>query len=396
MNDINRYQELIQKWLRGAISASEKTELSRWYNSFSDDNKEIPDSYVQNEQQLRNRILDKVNASIDVIEHRNTPRHLFTQVRLIAASVVLALVAGVSYFTVIKPALDKETVGLYDIRPIGSSANLTLSDGKVINLDEQQSLIVDGDVKYLDGTTLFDPEAQLNGKISYAVLSTPKGGQYQLRLSDGTEVWLNALSSIRFPSEFDGSRREIELLSGEAYFKVSKQTDKKGNRVPFFVRSDQQSVEVLGTQFNINTYDPRYGVVTTVTEGSVAVTPTKTVERGVKGKALLTAGKQSIVGQTGSLNEKQVDTEEYMAWKEGLFHFNDANIYAVMAEFERWYDIQVTYEISRSDDLFSGYIPKDVSLGEALGLLEITGVNFELTSKNNLIVKQKKDKPTDK
>ncbi|PRD57100.1 FecR family protein [Sphingobacterium gobiense] len=393
MSNIDRYQELINKWLQGSISEAEKVELSQWYNSFPDATKEIPDTYAQDETHLRNRILDKVNKSINVIEKPKSVRPFFTRARWVAASVIFLMLAAISYYTVTKSGLQDEVIGLYDIQPTGNRAKLTLSDGEVINLDEQQSaLVVDGGVKYIDGKSVFAQQMHDNEKISYAVLSTPKGGQYRLMLADGTEVWLNASSSIRFPSRFNTNTREVELLSGEAYFSVKKKVDGRGNRVPFFVKSDQQTIEVLGTQFNINMYHVHYGAVTTVAEGSVAVRASKKSQQSREAKVVLTAGKQSIMDRTGTIKEQQVDIEQYTAWKEGMFFFNDANIYTVMEEFGRWYDIDITYEISRSDDLFSGYIPKNVSLGEALGLLKIAGVNFELTTKHNLIVKQKKDR----
>lgn len=389
--DINRYRELASKWLDGTINEAEKKELSEWYNNHSDEELHVPVTFAKDESELRERILSKVKESIALEETIEKVRYPFIKIGIVAASLVLFLLVGIGYYTWIRPDLGEiHIVNMDDVRPGGNKARLILADGNVIDLDDQHAgLVVGEELKYIDGTALFaEVEGKLPEDVNYATLSTPKGGQYQLNLPDGTQVWLNSASSIRFPSRFDTHRREVELLAGEAFFEVAKYSV-RGKKVPFFVKSQQQMVEVLGTQFNINTYEAQYGSVTTVTEGSVAVRSWDQSQKRVEERVVLTAGHQSIVNKTGIKNI-QVNVEEYVAWKDGYFYFNDADIYAVMKQFERWYDIEVTYEISRSDDQFYGKIPRDVSLGKALNVLKTAGVNFDLKDGRNLTVKREK------
>ncbi|MBD1431548.1 FecR domain-containing protein [Sphingobacterium sp. DN00404] len=389
MNSTNRYQELANKWLAGTINEAEKMELSAWYNSFDDDTIDIPDSFSESEYELKDRILAKVKERVDIPSPHHRIRYRFNNFRAVAATVAFFFLIGVCYYTMVAPNVEtKHALSLNDISPADNKANLTFADGRAIELDQEQSqLIIDGDVQYLDGTKLYDKNDK--NSTQYAILSTPKGGRYQLKLSDGSKVWLNASSSIRFPSEFNGSPRTVELLRGEAYFEINKQTSKDGSRIPFFVKLDQQLVEVLGTKFNINSYVAKKGVVTTVTEGVVTVQKLDALSKQKPDKVRLTAGRQAIVDHSG-IKENQVDVEGFTAWKQGFFYFNDDDIHAVMDEFARWYDIDVTYEIAGSNDLFSGYIPRDVTLGQALHLLKVAGVNFELRSEKNLVVKHKK------
>src|SRR5690606_6403947 len=174
---------------------------------------------------------------------------------------------------------------------------------------------------------------------------------------------------------------------GEAYFEVNKQTV-NGVRIPFYVKNGQQLVQVLGTQFNINTYDRQAGIVTTVVEGSVAVQPYGSDRYVHKSRKVLTSGDQSVIkGQ--DVKVQQVDPELFTSWKHGYFYFNDADIYTVMKDFERWYDIEVKYEIPKSDDVFVGKIPRSISLGEALNVLKITGVQYQWSDNGKLVITKK-------
>ena len=393
MSSIKRYQELASKWLDGTITKQEKIEFLQWYNNHQDEEIFIPVSFAKDEEELRERILLKVKEGLPSSVSKNTPHHSSWKTWAIAASVALFLLCGVAYFIYLQQYDHTvQTAGLNDIQPGGNKAVLTLPNGKTINLSEQKNgLTIGDDIQYMDGSSVaeMDEIKEEREKIAFVTLSTPKGGQYQINLSDGTQIWLNSSSSIRVPKRFKEEYREVELVSGEAYFKVNPHKD-KGTKIPFYVKNEFQLVKVLGTEFNINTYEAdNTGIVTTVAEGTVTVQRlgldhTHPSSDNVK----LTIGKQSVLRNDG-IKVNEVDPEMFVAWKDGYFYFNDADIYTVMKEFTRWYDIDVKYELSHPDQLFVGKIPKNVPLGIALNVLKRAGVKFEMNGSQSLIIKDK-------
>lgn len=388
MNSVNRYEQLASKWLEGTITEKEKAEFSQWYNNHADENLRIPDSFAKDESELRDRILQKVRQEIYKDTSATKRRYPFQRIA-VAASLALFLLSAIAYFLPIpNHQVQSEVVELDNIQPGGNKAILTFADGRIIDLDEQKSGLLIGDqIQYIDGSEVVPGYDDSEAAVSYVTISTPKGGQYQVNLPDGTIVWLNSVSSVRFPQRFDSTYREVELLTGEAYFEVSKQVI-NGKKTPFYVKNGQQLVQVLGTQFNINTYDRQAGIVTTVVEGSVAVQPYGSDRYVHKSRKVLTSGDQSVIkGQ--DVKVQQVDPELFTSWKHGYFYFNDADIYTVMKDFERWYDIKVKYEIPKSDDLFVGKIPRNISLGEALNVLKITGVQYQWSDNGKLVITKK-------
>lgn len=387
MNDINRYRELASKWLNGSITQTEKEEFFAWYKTHIDENVSIPSSFAKDETELKQRILAKVKASMDPQPNTSKVRSLFRKVRMAAASIIILGVLGIAYYQFVAQDSVVPPIGLDEVNPGTSKALLSLDDGAVIDLHaDGQGLVVGEELHYMDGSLLkSEVLSDLEKETSFVTLSTPRGGEYRLKLPDGTQVWLNAASSIRFPRKFNKDKREVELLEGEAFFDVaSKSID--GTKIPFFVKNQEQLVEVLGTQFNINAYDKNRGTVTTVAEGSVAV---KSNDRSHShNRMVLTVGMQTVVNKNG-IRKYKVDIEEFMAWKEGYFYFNDADIYTVLSALERWYDIEVNYDIKRSDDLFYGKLPKHVTLDKALHVLKTAGVHFELKNGRQLTIKNK-------
>jgi len=388
MNDINRYRELASKWLNGSITEVEKEEFLTWYKAHVDEQINIPPSFAKDERALKQRILSNVQASMQLPYNGKTGkiRALKKKLRAAAAIITLAVLGAGSYYLAIQKTAEVHT-SLEDVNPGKNKAFLSLNDGPVIDLQEGgQGLVIGEELHYTDGTIL---ESELFNNVdsesSFVTLSTPRGGEYQLELSDGTRVWLNAASSIRFPRKFNKNKREVELLAGEAFFDVAAYSQ-DGKKVSFFVKNDEQLVEVLGTQFNINAYDKKLGIVTTVAEGSVSVKSNNKSYRYAR--MVLAVGMQTIVNEKG-VTKYQVDPEPFLAWKEGYFYFNDANIYTVLQAFERWYDIDVNYEIVRSDDLFYGKLPKNVTLDKALYILKTAGVHFELNNGRQLTIKNK-------
>lgn len=265
-----------------------------------------------------------------------------------------------------------------DVAPGGNRAVLTLADGANFILDSTRKGLLarigsaeiiktnEGQLAVNAGNTRSDIDLQGN------ILSTPKGGQYQLVLPDGSKVWLNASSSIRFPAFFAAAERKVEI-TGEVYFEVTK--DKKR---PFKVRFGDSEVEVLGTSFNIMAYPEEKTSKTTLVEGSVRLRST--------GKSrMLAPGQQGSVFSDGTIATATVDTEQETAWKQGLFYFRDSGIKEIMRDASRWYDIEVVYEGKMPKRQFTGKVSRNVNISELLNMLRYAGVNSRIENKKVLI-----------
>lgn len=260
------------------------------------------------------------------------------------------------------------------IKPGGNKARLTLSDGSIVNLDDagngivakQAGLIIkkdrDGQLIYTAVEANKQPE---NAPVPYNTIETPKGGQYQVRLPDGTDVWLNAASSLKYPAHFNGAERMV-MLSGEAYFEVSKMKNK-----PFKVITKGEVIEVFGTHFNVNAYEDEAITRTTLLEGSVKVSHGNH-------SAVLKPGQQCGM-ENGTFQVKMVKLKGIIDWKNGYFLFKEDNIYEIMRKLSRWYNIDPEY-IGKLDQLnFSGKISRTKDLSEVLKVLTLTGdVKFKV------------------
>jgi ferric-dicitrate binding protein FerR (iron transport regulator) len=228
--------------------------------------------------------------------------------------------------------------------------------------------------------------------VAYNTVSTPRGGQYQVVLADGSKVYLNAASSIRFPAAFTGNERRVEI-TGEAFFEVTKRSLPSKGKMPFIVTIVQPSgsvaeVEVLGTTFNINSYANEPEIRTTLVEGSVKVSSM------VNGQSsMLQPGQQaSILGLSKSqpshpIPIQTVDVSQETAWVKGLFFFNRSDIKTVFRQLERWYDIEVVYEGAVPDDTFSGKIQRNLPLSRVLKYLEKGNIHYQLYGKK-LVIQQ--------
>ena len=304
-----------------------------------------------------------------------------------AAAAILLLLASGSYFFLgrqhpkTEVAVIKKDVPVNDVAPGGNKAVLTLANGSTIILDNAQNgtLSSQGNIKIIkldDGQLAYDRSGVPgNAEVLYNTISTPKGGQYQLTLSDGSKVWLNAESSLRFPAAFSGKERKVEL-TGEGYFEVAHNAAK-----PFIVTKNDVEIEVLGTHFNVNAYEDENMIRTTLLEGSVKV------NRG-NASALITPGEQArINNSTGEITVKEeVDLDEAVAWKNGKFIFNDADIKSIMRQLEKWYDVSVIYDKEVPDEEFVGSVSRDVNISQILEMLEKTGsVNFEIKGRTIIV-----------
>ncbi|WP_147677408.1 FecR family protein [Algibacter pacificus] len=360
---------LLKNYRNGTLSDAEKDKLEAWYLFEASKNKKSLNKY-----QLENSF-KYIKSKIPIKQ----PKVVNLRKRLaVAASIALMLASGLYYFTrTIAPQvqLAKE---INIIHPGGNKGVLTLSSGKQIvltNLVNKDTIVSEGAQEEV--TIKMNP----NGLVSYAVnpgadnndnpntfntLSTPIGGQYSLILSDGTKVYLNATSLLKYPTHFKGDKREVEL-EGEAYFEVAKDKTK-----PFFVKIRNQTIQVLGTHFNVQAYNNEPFTETTLLEGSVAVTYKDK-------KNILRPGQQAKINQdSSSILIRDVDVTSAVAWKDGRFRFDNADLKMVMKQLERWYDIRVVYKGEIPDLKFNGGTFMNKNLSEVLKVLELSNIKFEV------------------
>lgn len=266
------------------------------------------------------------------------------------------------------------------VMPGGNKAILTLADGSQIVLDSTQNGVLSRQgnvsiVKLANGQLAYNFDGSSSGTVSYNTMSTPRGGQYQLTLHDGTKVWLNSSSSIRFPVMFAGTRREVEV-TGEAYFEVA-----ENKKMPFRIKiGEEKEIEVLGTHFNVNAYPDEPTINTSLLKGAVRV-------KGENSSALLTPGQQARFTNSGEINVvNDIDLEGVVAWKNGFFDFDGLGIKESMRQLERWYDIKVTFENEVTDIRFVGKISRNINLSDLLEALKGVGVRFRLEDGRRLVV----------
>jgi transmembrane sensor len=310
-----------------------------------------------------------------------------------AAAAIVLLVAGLWIFTNEKnPGQPQQqpVQQIAEIAPAQEGAILTLADGSKMVLDSMGN----GTISHQQGTELvlkngqleYRTEGTIAGEEKYNTISTPKGRQFRIILPDGTVAWLNAASSIRFPTRFTKDVRRVEI-SGEVYFEAASFVKEK-KKIPFIVNADNRfEVEVLGTHFNVNAYTDEPALHTTLLEGKVAITMMN--KAGGREKITLKPGQQaSLKMRNGYVEEIIVltgDIDKVMAWKNGVFDFEDARIDEVMRQLKRWYDIEVKYESGVPDIEFVGKMTRDIPLNGLLIALEKSNVHFRLEGRTLIV-----------
>lgn len=299
---------------------------------------------------------------------------------MVAATILMISGIGLYFYNQHLTSLSSpKTEIVNDVKPGSNQAVLTLANGKRIILNasvkgeiaEQSGISVkktaEGQLIY----TLSDAgtAANIGTAAAFNTIETPKGGQYQINLPDGTRVWLNAASSLKYPVRFDGKERKVSL-QGEGYFEVAKDKLK-----PFKVSSGGQELEVLGTHFNINSYADEPSSKTTLLEGAVRLSP-----HG--GQDLVLSPGQQAVLASGRMKVGMVDPEEVMAWKNGNFVFNDEGLESIMRKISRWYDVELSYQRKPSDLTFTGVVSRSKNISAVLNALDKTGkVHFKVEGK---------------
>jgi len=378
-----RYDALARKLLDGSITPEEKAEYLDWLQGDDGEPLTIPIKFAASDQELQDRMLTRLQGAI--AERRPARVVQGNWWRYAAAAVCILGMGTLIYLLIPSNKPDQKLAGgvkhAVDIAPGRNRATLTLADGTAISLDDAANGAIarqgnSSIVKLSNGKILYDLKGTEGTQAQLNPMSTPRGGQYQLTLQDGTKVWLNAASSITYPAAFVDRARRVQV-KGEAYFEVAKNKTK-----PFIVGIDgQSSVEVLGTSFNVNAYSDEENSKTTLLEGSVRVI-------GPASDAIiLKPGQQAVIeSRKGVTMRSDIDTEEVMAWKDGYFQFNGASLETVLRQLARWYDVEIDYRGHVPAKTFIGEIPRDASLSQVLNVLEKTGVHFRIQGRNIIVL----------
>ena len=407
-NDIQRIVSLLVQEQHSGLSSEEIHELEQWRKGFPDlaarasqllHDEQLPQlvkrlevSDLKIRQKLREHNIPTGSLPPETVplssEDNNTvllrSRRLFLPKWLRYAAAVLLLAGAALIFRLNIPDKNPANTGVVtspdDILPGTDKAILTLADGSKIVLDNlaEGQIGMQGAVSILklpDGALKYQEDqgkAAANTPIVYNTITTPNAGQYALTLPDGSKVWLNAASSMTFPTRFDKNERRLSM-TGEVYFEVARDPGR-----PFVVQVNNEStVEVLGTHFNINAYSNEPSVKATLLEGKISVK--KGAETGV-----LQPGQQAVITDKITL-EKRVDVDQVMAWKNGLFNFEHADLSELMRQLERWYDIKVIIRGDLPEIRFKGKMYRNERLSSVLNFLEGSGLEFRMEDKTLIV-----------
>lgn len=389
---ISRLEFLFFRYSNHSSTMQEVEELMRLLEKPENEEKikKLIDQFVKsNEQEIQmpgdveNTILQNIfnsdrETAIDL--HYKKPALSFMERFAVAATILLLV--GAAYWIFHQQEGNGKIITSQhvpgEIMPGGDRAILTIGDGSVIQLDDVQNGMVaqQGDTRVDKQGSLLSYNAkvtQQNTTIVYNTLSTPKGGQYQVLLPDGSRAWLNAASSLHFPTAFQGSSREI-TLTGEGYFEVVKNSEK-----PFVVNVGEMKIEVLGTHFNVNAYADEGVIKTSLLEGTVQVANNNQ-------RKFLKPGQQALLTrEDNKLKISNVNLEAVMAWKNGLFQFEGADITSLMRQVGRWYDVNIIYAGKIPRMQFEGKISRKAQLYEVLEILELNEIRLKVDHKNIII-----------
>jgi ferric-dicitrate binding protein FerR (iron transport regulator) len=385
------FRDLVRKVSDGEATETEISLYNRYYAAYQQEG-EMWDEEKMGDKgriyaRLKQRIYQQITPAVIIPFWK---RHL----RMVSAAAVLLLFStGLLFYLNTKNNVEAELVS-HDVAPGGNKAVLTLGNGTRIALTEA----VDGELaresgisvkKAKDGQLVYTMmESSGPGDLAQAVgiyntVSTPMGGQYQINLPDGTRVWLNAASSLKFPTSFANLKeRRVELV-GEGYFEVS-----HNKKLPFIVKTEKQEVLVLGTHFNINSYSDEAATRTTLLQGAVLVRRLGSrSEKGNRDFVVIKPGQQCALGK--QIGVEDADVEMVTAWKDGNFLFNDTDLPNIMKQLARWYNVHVDYSNVPANRFFTGFISRDVHLSKVLKMLEETGrIKFKVTHNNIKIINE--------
>jgi transmembrane sensor len=418
---VNRITSLIEKFLEDNLSQDEDRELKEWLAEAEHNDsffQQITDKEVLREKMkiyastdseaIWQKTLQKIDGAklVDLYPEKKTFRIPYGKVAA-AAAVILLISAGTWYYFDQSPhnqtakTENKESGAKSRIVPGSNKATLTLGDGSTIALNTVQNgnLADQGhmQISKTDGRLIYnrkpDSDVAQNGQGLYNTVTTPRGGEYQITLPDGSKVWLNAASSLRFPIAFAGNERIVEL-TGEAYFEVNPQmqpgtskgqADQKGKiaKTPFIVKintpaGNKNEVEVLGTHFNVMAYSEEGTIKTTLVEGKVKVTSGSNFQT-------IRPGEQAKLRE-GNILVQNVDAEDVIGWTSGFIPAGGPDIDYTMRQIARWYDVNIKYEGKKPDVSFEGKLPRNATIENVLKLLNANNIKVRLNEKDRTII----------
>jgi transmembrane sensor len=382
-------EELFKRYYDKSATAEEKAKLFQLIEESSD--QQLMELIYDNGMQLdHSAIASNGNGQAmlnNILQKSGMPSPVRRIKWMWAAAAVFVVSISLGYFFLSGSEKEKNTKANNTspekyIKPGGNKAILTLADGKQIILDNAANgdLTSEANVKVIklsDGQISYQTTGNTN-EITYNTIVTPNGGQYQLILSDGSKVWLNAASSLRFPASFAGTQRSVEL-SGEGYFEIAPDRKK-----PFQVLVNGNKVEVLGTHFNINAYNDEPSMTTTLLEGKIKLNSQGSI-------SIMKPGEQAKIELHGKIQLiENADVEEAIAWKNGKFIFNSNNIQSIMRQLSRWYDIEVEYSNNLPNEEYKGALPRSENISKVLHFLRKTQtIDFKISGKRITVIPYK-------
>ena len=402
MSNYQNLEVLFQKYLENQCTPEETETLLTWLmvDEYSQEQKNLINRLLSSHPEiskplpkvLQHRLQKNWETTLRKIEEKENEGSKLNKLSWVRYAAVLLLIAGIGAYlslhnkTPSKPAATSSAKELTrqtrkDLAPGGNRAVLTLGDGSTIVLDNAKNGILaqQGNTKVLklNGKLSYNPGNARHDETVYNTISTPRGGQYQIELPDGSQVWLNAVSSIRFPAAFAGNERKVEI-TGEAYFEVAKNAAMPFKVVIATPSENGTEIEVTGTRFNIMAYNDEAAVKTTLLEGSVKINQ--------ESKAVpLKPGQQARWHDKSIKIIDHVDTEEAVAWKNGYFQFASASLQQVMRQIARWYDVDISYAGKVPERRFGGKISRDNNASEVLKVLELSKVKFRIEDKRIIV-----------
>lgn len=384
INQNHTPEELYESYLQGTCNDDEKRLVEEWYNniSASAEHKETTEINFEN---FRTAIWNELPAAKQVKVKKHIYQRIFNPLPItIAASLLICV--GLSFYHFSSKNVNNVQISKNDsIAPGGNKAYLTLSNGErvllnneaSINISDQNGVLIN---KTADGQLIYTISNKENGSSNRIVpmnkIETPKGGQFQVVLPDGTKVWLNSASSLKYPANFSKLKERSVELQGEAYFEVAHK-----DNLTFKVMTGAHEVKVLGTHFNVMAYPEEQAIYTTLLQGSVKVSQGN-LSRMVK------PGEESIVNEkTNSITVEKADLDKVMAWKNGRFEFDNSDLPEIMRQLSRWYDVTIDYRLTTNPGKFGGGISKDQTLEEVLKLIEGNGIcHFKVEGRKVIVL----------
>ncbi|OBQ55574.1 DUF4974 domain-containing protein [Tamlana sp. s12] len=372
------FQFLIEKYLDGKITVDELKKLVNYYESFQETHDWVED--LGSESKIKNKMLLHILESIQ--ETKTVKVIPFYKKSIFKYAVAACLIAFVTFGSIYKFQQNKNT----DIKVSNSSIQVG-SDKAILTLENGSDVILNKETNYQSATLksngrslVYSKSKEMSEELVYNYLTIPRGGQFFIELSDGTKVWLNSDSKLKYPVSFiKGNPREIELVYGEAYFEVSKSTEHNGDA--FYLKTNEQSIQVLGTVFNVKAYRNEHDIITTLVEGSISVT-------NDLHKNVLQPGEQSKLSQAkNDFTISVVDVEEVVAWRLGEFSFTNKSLEEIMKVLSRWYDVDIIIENEEIKSIgFTGTLSKQLPIESIMKIIKQTNdMNYVIENEKIII-----------